>query len=123
MSWMKELAQHYQKTREKYPDDELVIVFDIDNTIIDMREMIAYVLRSYDREHETRYFADLEAEDLVINENQVDDYLAEIGLDEDTRKDINDWYLEKRWTTKAILRSHRPFSLSLIHISEPTRPY
>jgi hypothetical protein len=107
---MKELAQHYQKTREKYPDDELVIVFDIDNTIIDMREMIAYVLRSYDREHETRYFADLKAEDLVINENQVDDYLAEIGLDEDARNAINDWYLEKRWTTRAILRSHRPFS-------------
>lgn len=94
-SWMKQLTQHYEKTRDKYPDDDLMIVFDIDNTIIDMREMIAYALERYDVTHGTDHFNDLTPESLTINENQVDDYLAEMGLDADTRRSVSAWYLEE----------------------------
>jgi hypothetical protein len=99
-SWMRQLAQHYEKTRDMYPNDDLMIVFDIDNTIIDMREMITYVLKGYDRHHRTAHFSGLVPKTLTINENQVDDYLAELGLDADMRRSVNEWYLDRRWTTR-----------------------
>lgn len=108
-SWMKQLARHYESARETHPEEDLMIVFDIDNTIIDMREMIAYVLRLYDREQGTSFFADLRPGDLTINENQVDQYLAQRGFDDAVQRDVLAWYLDKRWTTEAVMRSHRPF--------------
>jgi len=109
-NWMKELAYHYEQMRDTYPQDELLIVFDIDNTIIDMREMIAHVLKGYDRRHRTGYFADLAPDALSINENQVDAFLGTLALDDETRAGILDWYLEQRWNSEAILTSHRPFA-------------
>lgn len=110
MSWMKELAAHYEATRRRYPDDNLLIVFDIDNTIIDMREMIVYVLRSYDREHGTRHFAGLKPTSLSINENQVGELLEGMDIAASEQKAILEWYFEKRWDSAAILSSHRPFA-------------
>ena len=47
--WMKKLAQHYEKMRSIYPSDRLIVLFDIDGTILDMRHMVLSVLYSYDR--------------------------------------------------------------------------
>ena len=87
-----------------------MIVFDIDNTIIDMREMIAYVLKAYDTARGTRHFDGLRGRDLRINENQVDTLLADRGIEEPLRQRVLDWYLETRWRSDAILESHRPFA-------------
>jgi hypothetical protein len=35
--WMRSLALHLRRMRHAYPDDELVVAFDIDGTIIDTR--------------------------------------------------------------------------------------
>ncbi len=56
-NWMKKLARHYEKTRKKYPDDELIILFDIDGTILDMRHMVVHVLKAYDAAHETPLYS------------------------------------------------------------------
>lgn len=109
-NWMRALARHYQKKRAEFPNDRLMIVFDIDNTIIDMREMIAHVLKAYDDAHGTCLFDGLAAADLTINENQVDELLGTFDLDVATHQHVLAWYLEKRWTSEAILSSHRPFA-------------
>ena len=46
--WMRRLADHYARFRQGYPDDRLLIVFDIDGTILDLRYMVRYVLLDYD---------------------------------------------------------------------------
>ena len=109
-SWMKKLAYHYEETRNKYPNDELMIVFDIDNTIIDMREMIVYVLTAYDRANGTHYFDKLSVGNLTINENQVPELLAELCIDEEEQAPILEWYVAQRWTSAAILSSRRPYA-------------
>ena len=37
--WMEELASHYESARDKYPQDRLMVLFDIDGTILDTRHM------------------------------------------------------------------------------------
>lgn len=108
--WMKKLALHYDNMRSRYPEDKLLILFDIDGTILDMRHMIFHVLKSYDRLHSTGYLDDLRFSDIRNHENQVAPLLEKLGIPSGKAEEINRWYLDTRWTSNAILESHRPFS-------------
>ncbi|RME49808.1 MAG: hypothetical protein D6796_04315 [Caldilineae bacterium] len=107
--WMAQLAAHYQKTRHEYPDDALMILFDIDGTILDMRHLILHTLHAYDREHNTRYFRHLRLDDVDVHENQIAPLLARLQIDPATQQDITSWYMQERWRSEAIVEAHRPF--------------
>jgi len=107
---MKKLALHYEKIRSLYPEDMLMILFDIDGTILDMRYMIHCVLKDFDRKHDTSFFESLKASDIDVHENQVGKLLSQLRMRREQREKILSWYLEKRWSSTAVLESHRPFS-------------
>ena len=108
-SWMKKLDLHYKKIRSRYPEDRLMILFDIDGTILDMRHMILHVLKSFDRSHGANFFKNLGLGDISVHENQVEKLLAKLGISDENLEKILCWYKEHRWTSDAILASHRPF--------------
>src|SRR5205085_11501872 len=54
--WMRRLADHYARFRQGYPDDRLLIVFDIVASILDLRYMVRHVLLHYDRDHGSDLF-------------------------------------------------------------------
>lgn len=108
-SWMAELAAHYEKTRRRYPRDELMILFDIDGTILDMRYMILYVMQAYDQNYGTRFFRDLKVSDINVHENQVEQFLVQLQIPPQEREKILSWYLDHRWSSTAVLESHQPF--------------
>lgn len=108
-SWMKKLDLHYKKIRSRYPEDRLMILFDIDGTILDMRHMILHVLKSFDRSHGANFFKNLGLGDISVHENQVEKLLAKFEIPAEDREKILCWYKEHRWTSDAILASHRPF--------------
>ena len=54
-SWMAALASHYEDTRHLYHEDRLMILFDIDGTILDMRYMVLFVLKAFDKKHKTPF--------------------------------------------------------------------
>ena len=72
---MRRLAAHYGRFRSEYPEDQLLIVFDIDGTILDMRHMVRHVLLSFDRAQGSDWFHGLTADDVIVHENQVDQLL------------------------------------------------
>jgi hypothetical protein len=108
-SWMKKLARHYDKMRARYPEDDLLILFDIDGTILDMRYMVLHVLRRFDEAHETDYFENLTLETVDVHENQVDLLLDHLHVPRPQRERVHNWYLKHRWSPAAILDAHRPF--------------
>ena len=108
--WMTELARHYHKVRARYPDDRLLILFDIDGTILDMRCMILYLLRRYDQEHGTKYFQELKVDDIRVHENQVGNLLDELSLPRALAGKVADWFIEHRWSSNAIRKAHQPFA-------------
>jgi hypothetical protein len=77
--WMWELPLHYERMRRAYPDHQLCIVFDIDGTILDVRYLLVHALLAYDREHATRYFQGLRAEDVTVHEHRIDKFLEDLG--------------------------------------------
>lgn len=108
-NWMKALSAQYKRACDEFPDKPLMIMFDIDGSIIDMRYMIQTVLQAYDRNFATNYFERLDLSQITVHENQVGDLLEVLKVSEEARKDILDWYKERRWTTDAINEMHRPF--------------
>ena len=107
--WMRALADQFRAARRRHPEDALMIVFDIDGTILDMRHMIRHVLIGYDCAHGADHFPGLNAEDIDVHENHVDRFLAGLALPEAERRAIHAWYLERRWAAESILASHRPY--------------
>ncbi len=108
-NWMKKLALHYHKIRERHADDRLMILFDVDGTILDTRNIVLRILQSFDRRHGTRFFADLRVSDIHVHENQVELLLAETAMPADMRGRVLDWYRKQRWSSGVLLESHRPF--------------
>lgn len=108
-NWMTILARRYEEARRLYPNDKLMILFDIDGTILDMRYMMLYVLRAFDREHATAHFAELDVEELSIHENQLAEFLERRGLPAAERERLAAWYEKNRWAPSAVMESHRPF--------------
>ncbi len=107
--WMRELAAKYEETRRQYPQDKLIILFDIDGTILDIRYMVLHVLQAFDKEHATHFFDELQVSDITVHENQVDRLLAELQIPNQEQKQILDWYNHQRWTPEDILHAHKPF--------------
>jgi len=107
--WMRALADHHAETRRRYPLDDLMLVFDVDGTILDMRHMVRHVLCEYDRTHGTEHFRGMCVEDVDVHENRVGDLLERLDLPETERSDVLRWYLDRRWTSDAILAAHRPY--------------
>ncbi|MDQ7030823.1 MAG: hypothetical protein Q9O62_14145 [Ardenticatenia bacterium] len=108
-NWMAELADHYERIRSRYPDDNLMIVFDLDGTIFDMRYMVLYVLHLYDRVHQTDYFRHLNAEAIDVHENHVDPLIRRLFIPPQEQAAVLKWYYAHRRTPAAILEAHRPF--------------
>jgi hypothetical protein len=106
---MRELAAHYGRFRSEYPDDQLLIVFDIDGTILDMRHMVQQVLLSFDRAHGSDWFHGLTADDVTVHENHVDRLLREMALPAPVAERAYRWYLDQRWQPEATLAAHRPY--------------
>ena len=107
--WMESLARQYAETRRRHPADRLLIVFDIDGTILDLRHMVCHVLLEYDRRNGTSHFRGLTARDVAVHENEVPSLLDGFDLDADERARVLAFYADQCWATDAILASHRPY--------------
>ncbi|EAR20329.1 HAD family hydrolase [Nitrococcus mobilis] len=108
-NWMRALALHYERIRARNPQDSLLIVFDIDGTILDTRYLLRYLLQSYDYHHNTRHCAGLTLEELAIHENRLHRLLQRRGIAADQIERIEAFYRRHRWSTKAVLEAHRPY--------------
>jgi phosphoglycolate phosphatase-like HAD superfamily hydrolase len=109
MSWMNALAGAYHTACERHPGEKLMLVADIDGTILDMRYLVTSVLQEYDQAHGTAYFTRLKPTDIEVHENHVERLLERLHIPQDTRPAMMAWYLDRRWKEDAILNSHRPF--------------
>ena len=108
-NWMKALSHQYEHACTEYPGERLMLLSDIDGTILDMRYMILAVLQAYDRARTTAYFERLRIEEIMVHENEVKKLLETLHIPAEAREDILAWYLEQRWTSEAIRAMHRPF--------------
>lgn len=107
--WMRQLSAHYGRLRSEFPHDPLMIVFDIDGTILDMRHLVWHLLVAFDREHGTRHFFGLTPADITRHENHIDELLVDLAVPSSVREHVRQWYLERRWSPESVLAGHQPY--------------
>ena len=108
---MRRLADHYQRTRAAYPEDELIVLFDIDGTILDLRYMMLRLIRRYDQERGTAHFRNLALADIDVMEYQIEQLLDGMEwLTDDDRADVAAYYRARYWERDVMFESHRPFA-------------
>jgi Predicted phosphatases len=108
--WMRSLAEHYEEKRNLYPDDRLMILFDIDGAILDTRSMMLYALQSYDTHHQSSFFLNLNIEDITVHETEVREILTYLDVPEMHVEAVVKWYREKFWSNESIIEAYRPFA-------------
>jgi len=109
LHWMRALAAHYERALEREPDAKLLLVTDIDGTILDMRAMVLAVLKEYDRAHRTKFFERAVRADVTVHENEVEALLERLRVPIGARASVMAFYLHERWSARALYEMHRPF--------------
>jgi len=107
--WMNKLADHFKSARQDYPTDRLMVIFDIDGTILDMRHMILYVLKDFDEQFGTQYFQRLNFNDIDFHEAHVSGLLDRLSIPSSHRKTILALFEESLISATAFPESQRPF--------------
>lgn len=108
-NWMEKLSLHYKEMKQQYPEDKMLLVFDIDGTILDVRYMVQDILLAFDRHFHTSHFCDLDIDDIPSSSDPLDIVLEQQQIGVKTCAEIRQWYAKKRWVPYTILQSHRPF--------------
>lgn len=108
--WMTCLIQHYKRMKNRWPTDRLLVVFDIDGTILDTRHVVLDLLKSYDSVHDTQVFKNLGLGDITTHEDQVSGILAGTGVPISEAAEIVRWYESQQWDLSTMLESHKPYS-------------
>jgi len=109
-TWMTILSEHYQIARKNNPNEHLLILLDIDDTIIDIRPIFQLMLNSYDQRHGTEYFNNLSVKDISLQEEELDSLLETMGIPAEEQKAITDWVHKYDWTQSEALTAHKPFN-------------
>lgn len=107
--WMRALSTHVARMRLAYPDDDLVLAFDIDGTIVDTRHLVVHILLSFDRHNHTDHFRGITAEDVVEHETRIDEILEPFALPTKVRRRVRAWYMELVRDPEAVAAAHRPY--------------
>ena len=110
VNWMERLGSHYEVMRSRYPEEKLIILFDIDGTILDTRYLVLTVLQLYDTAHGTSYFRNLRVPEITTHEDNVRELLTRFGLPTADLEGIAAWCERAYWSPDAVLWAHRPFS-------------
>lgn len=109
-TWMTILSEHYHNARDQHPDEHLLVLFDIDDTIIDVRPIFRLMLTAYDQRHGTRYFDSLSIEDISLQEEVLENLLLNLEIPSDERDSINSWVNGYDWAQSDVLKAHQPFN-------------
>jgi len=108
--WMQILATHYGRMQARYDGRPLIILFDIDGTILDMRFMIYNVLKRFDKDNDTDHFEDIAVSDIDFHEEHVTGFLDRLKLSRDHQLKILYRYEPLFLALAADPYSHAPFS-------------
>jgi phosphoglycolate phosphatase-like HAD superfamily hydrolase len=108
-SWMHRLVTHYRDVRLRNPDQQLVVVFDIDGTIIDTRHLIHRTLLAFDRAQATNHFRQVTVDEIDVHETEVEQLLARLSLTDEERREVLAFAMEHMWSHESLLAAHHPY--------------
>lgn len=108
--WISMLVHHYENMRILHPGEDLMVLLDADGTILDLRAMVLYVLKDFDRVHHTPFFSGLTRDEIPEGIPDMEDILGALDVPHGIGRRVAVWYNECMWSPDAVSYASRAFS-------------
>src|SRR5262245_45276763 len=103
-SWLEGLLIHDERVEILYPMDKRVILFNTDTTILYIRHVSPFLLRSFDQKTRFNYLSFLKAAQ-VGGTDASSDLCQDLPLSFDNKEATLMWYLNDRQRAEAVIDS------------------
>lgn len=112
-TWMQTITEHFQAMRRKHPDEKFMIIFDLENVILDVRYLIHHLLTDYDRINGTSYFNTLVVSDIHTQDKELHDLLFRYNVEPGRISQVVEWYQCQKWSSTVPGNAYHTFSGSM----------
>lgn len=107
--WTRVLLSHHDDSRRRFPDDRLLVLFDVDDTFIDTRLAVTSLLRAYDAAHHSAHFAALEPAMLDPFGRSIESLLEQFDVPAGEQPRVLAWYQQHRQSGDVARVAHAPY--------------
>ena len=107
--WTRVLLNHHQDSLRRFPEDRLLLLFDVDDTFLDMRLAVASLLRAYDAAHGSAHFAALDPGTLDPFGRGIETVLEHCRVPAGEQPQVLAWHQHKRRCGDIARLAHAPF--------------
>ncbi len=107
--WIRVLLNHHEQSLRRFPDQRLLVLFDVDDTFLDMRLALASVLRAYDTAHGSAWFGALDPTTLDPFGRGIEDILVRCRVPADEQPHVLAWHQHQRRRDEMIRIAHAPY--------------
>ena len=107
--WTRVLLNHHQQSLQRFPGQRLLVLFDVDDTFLDMRLALTGLLRAYDVAHGTAYFSALDPGAIDLFGRGIEDLLVRGKVPADEQPRVLAWYQHERRRDEMIRLAHTPY--------------
>jgi hypothetical protein len=107
--WIRVLLNHHEQSLRRFPDQRLLVLFDVDDTFLDMRLALASVLHAYDAAHGSAWFGALDPATLDPFGRGIEDILVRCRVPADEQPRVLAWHQHERRCDEMIRLAHAPY--------------
>ena len=111
--WTRVLLNHHERSLARFPGQRLLVLFDVDDTFLDMRLAVASLLRAYDKAHRSAHFAALDPGMLDPFGRGVEALLEQFHVPASEQPQVLAWYQQQRRSGDIARLAHAPFECLL----------
>jgi hypothetical protein len=107
--WLRALARHVAQARLDHPEDELLVLFDVDGTLLDFRAGLVDLLERFDEEHGSTLFTGVRLDEVRLEEAHLRRLFEARGVPYHLRRELLARAERLGWSPRAVLGAHQPF--------------
>ncbi len=107
--WTRALLSHHERSLQRFPNQRLLVMFDVDDTFLDMRLALASLLRAYDTAHASAHFGALEPGALDPFGRDIEAILEHCRVPAHEQPLVLAWHQHKRRCGEIAHLAHTPY--------------
>ena len=107
--WTRALLCHHERSLQRFPNQRLLVLFDVDDTFLDMRLALAGLLRAYDAAHASTHFSALDPGTLDPFGRGIEAILEHCRVPADEQPQVLAWFQHKRRCGEIARLAHAPY--------------
>jgi phosphoglycolate phosphatase-like HAD superfamily hydrolase len=107
--WTRVLLNHHERSLARFRGQRLLVLFDVDDTFLDMRLAVASLLRAYDDAHGSAHFTALDPRMLDPFGRGVEMLLEQCHVPASEQPQVLAWYQQQRRSGDIARLAHAPF--------------